>query len=271
MSDFNLCAYFDESQDKSEKVHAIGGFIAPGYEWEALQDKWIARLKPTGVSAFHMTDCECGYREFSDTKGWKPEDRKQLIKDLIEIICRYRVLMVGCGIILDDYKQLPTENGKLGIDEWHLSFQYVLQETARQATPFGAEETVAFFFDWKDKQGNAKDLFFEFQQDNRLEEWHSRLGTITFGHKEFGVPGSIPLLQVADVAAYETRKAIANPITHPHLPERKSLTALRKAEAVGSVSYLENKVLKNILQLKREENEQRSRGAPTLTPEPDLR
>ncbi len=27
---FDLCAYFDESEDKSEKVHAIGGFVAPG-------------------------------------------------------------------------------------------------------------------------------------------------------------------------------------------------------------------------------------------------
>ena len=92
--------YFDESQDKQEKVHAIGGFVGTADEWEELQDKWIARVKPTGVKAFHFADCEePGHGEFSNKKGWKIEDRKQLIKDVIQLLCSQEVLMLGCGII----------------------------------------------------------------------------------------------------------------------------------------------------------------------------
>jgi hypothetical protein len=249
---FDLCAYFDESEDALEKVHAIGGFIAPTHEWDSLQDAWVARVKPTGVSAFHFTDCECGYGEFTEERGWKKEDRLNLIVDLIGLICRYNVYMIGCGVILDDYKGLPTP---LGLDKWHFAFQAVLLEAALQAMPLLSEETVAFFFDWKNKQGNAQDLFLTIQQDQKLGAWRNRLGTLTFGHKEFNAPGSIPLLQIADVAAFETRKALSNPITHPDLKERISFQKLREAEKVGVIMRYDKNVLSKIWQSKKDETE----------------
>jgi hypothetical protein len=248
---FDVRGYFDESQDKQEKVHAIGGFVGPADEWEELQDKWIARVKPTGVKAFHFADCEePGYGEFSVKKGWKIEDRKQLIKDIIQILCSQKVLMLGCGIILDDYKKV--QNGQQGKDRWHFAFQAVLLEAAHQIDEFPREETVAFFFDWRNKRGEAEGIFKEFQRTEKLEV-RDRLGTITFGHKEFDTPGSIPLLPVGDVAAFEIRKAIANPITHPHLGERKSLLKLKGAKRIGLVLRYEGKVLRKIWKLKLKE------------------
>ena len=249
--------YGDESEDPAGKVIAIGGFIGRADEWDELQEKWIARVKPTGASAYHMTDCENGRGEFGDDKGWKAEDRLQLTIDLIELITQHDIFLIGLGLLLDDYRDLGSVNDdgmKLGHDKWHMVFQGILQEAAnRVGDTAPQEETVAFFFDWKQKQG-AADFLFNYTKDlTRLKPWHKRLGTHTFGHKEFDVPGSVPLLQVADIAAVETRKAIAHPITHPHLKERKSLTRLKQAGNVWAIKYLDAPVLRAIYELKREE------------------
>jgi hypothetical protein len=159
------------------------------------------------------------------------------------------------AVMLDDYKTLPplTNDGKmLGHDKWHMAFQFVLHEACLkvgdEAPP---EETVAFFFDWKTKRGVANKLF---EYSKRLDKpWSKRLGTVTFGHKEFDVPGSIPLLQVADIAAVESRKVLANKITHPELPERRSLTRLKQAGRVWSIQYLDKPVIDMLYEDKRRE------------------
>ena len=249
--------YADESEDKDGKVHAIGGFIGFRDEWEIFEERWTGRLKPTGVNAYHMTDCECGFGEFSDKNGWTKTDRDQLTTDLIEIICEHDIFMIGAGVLLDDYRQFgPVDNEKVGLGagKWNFVFQYIVQEACRrvgdQAPP---EQIVSFFFDWKDKHGTADSLFAHMQCDDRLQSWHKRLGTVAFGHKEFDVPGSIPLLQVADIAAVETRKAIGNPITHPHLRERRSLSRLKQAGRIWSIKYFERPVLEVMYELKRAE------------------
>ena len=125
--------YGDESEDKQEKVIAVAGFIGQATEWERLQEEWIARLKPTCVSAYHMTDCEGGWGEFSDKKGWTKRDRDQLTIDLIEMICHRDIFLLGMGVLLDDYKDIPPVNDKgelLGHDKWHSAFQLLVFEAA---------------------------------------------------------------------------------------------------------------------------------------------
>ncbi|MGH9403305.1 MAG: hypothetical protein ACRD2P_14490 [Terriglobia bacterium] len=247
--------YGDESEDKEEKVHAIAGFIGFAEDWDRLQEEWISRVKPTGVSAYHMTDCDNGWGEFSEKKGWTKTDRDQLTKDLIEMICRHGVYLIGMAVMLDDYKTLQPLNDEgemLGHDKWHLAFQFVLREAcSRVGDEAPPKETVAFFFDWKTKQGVAKRLFDYTMGLDRLQPWHKRLETLTFGHKEFDVPGSIPLLQVADIAAVESRKVLANSITHPHLPERRSLARLKECNRVWSIRYLDKPVIDMLYEDKR--------------------
>lgn len=250
--------YADESEDKQGKVLTVAGFIGEGDEWEHLQDEWIARVKPTGVSAYHMTDCESGYGEFSDKNGWKKPDRDQLTIDLIEIICRHNILMLGMGVLLEDYADIPpVKDGELlGHDKWHSAFQLLIFDAANRidAQPeMPPEDTIAFFFDWKMKQGAANDIFNFTKEDLRTKPWRKRLGTLTFGHKEFDVPGSLPLLQCADIAAVESRKTLGNPITHPHLPERKSMARLKEAGKVWSIKFLDKPVLRAMYESKLEE------------------
>lgn len=189
--------YGDESEDKDSKVLSIAGFLGFAEDWDALQEKWIARVKPTGVSAYHMTDCDNGWGEFSKSNGWTALDRRQLTIDLIEIVTQHRILMIGLSMLLDDYRNisvLPGSDTALGGDKWHALFQgilmYAVECMGAEAPP---EETIAFFFDWKQKQGGANFFFDNIRNEKRLSDWRTRLGTLTFGHKEFNVHGSVPI------------------------------------------------------------------------------
>lgn len=252
----NFRSYCDESEDKDGNVHVVGGFIGEATEWDRLEEKWIARIKPAGISAFHMTDCNANQGEFSKEKGWTKQDCTQLTIDLIGLINQHNIFMYGVGVLLHDYRAIPPVNDegmKLGKDKWHMTFQSLLHDLALAVEPFDKEETIGFFFDWRAKQGAADDIFKFTQEDSRLGDWRKRLGTLTFGHKEFDVPGSIPLLQVADIAAVEAQKKISIPITHPHLGERRSFIALREAKRVMRVSCFNKAVLEIMYELKREE------------------
>lgn len=246
--------YGDESEDKDEKVFGMAGFIGRAEEWDELQGDWIARVKPTGISAYHMIDCECGRGDFS---GWPKPQRDQLTIDLIQLILKRELFMLGFTVMLDDYRSLPPvndENVLMGKDEWHLMFQAICMRAAEQAVPFPKEESVAFFFDWKEKNGDAFKLIDEFRSDERLGEWRHRLGTLTFGHKEFDVPDSIPLLQTADIAAVECRKFVGNPLTRPDLPHpRKSFEALEKADRILSIKVLKKEIMQEMYADKRRE------------------
>lgn len=247
--------YADESEDKDCKVFAIGGIIGFADDLDAFQEAWIARVKPTGVSAYHMTDCECGYGEFKD---WEKEDRDQLTVDLIELICSHEVFVIGTGVLLDDYNRFPPINDEgtpmpFGGGPWHLCFGQIIQEACmRVGDEAPAEWGVSSFFDWKEKRGLAESIYEHTQKEDRLKPWHKRLGTLTFGHKEFDVPGSIPLLQAADIAAVETRKRIGNPITRPDLPLRKSFQRLVERERIWSAKYFTYPVMDVMYQMKRQ-------------------
>jgi len=221
--------YCDESEDKDSKVMSLAGFLGLAEDWDNLQEKWIARVKPTGVSAYHMTDCDNAGGEFADAKGWTKSDRTQLTVDLIELLAQHKVFLLGLSVLLDDYRSLPPFPGTtelLGLDKWHLLFQGIFMYAEMLLGPEAPpDEMIASFFDWKDKQGAAYLFFNDLTNKQETLPWTKRIGTLKFGHKEFDVPGSIPLLQTADIAAVETRKTLANPITNPHLPERKSLGA----------------------------------------------
>jgi hypothetical protein len=247
--------YCDESEDKESKVLSLAGFLGKAEDWETLQEEWITRVKPTGVSAYHMTDCDNGQGEFSDSKGWTKRGRTQLTTDLIEIITKYNVYLLGLSVLLDDYEsipQFPGTNECLGRDKWHLLFQGIFMYAVKLLGPAPQSENIACFFDWKEKKGVAYSIFDDIKSNPNLGEWTKRLGTLAFGHKEFDVVDSIPLLQVADIAAIETRKALANPITHPNLSERKSLTRLKQTGRVWML-HLDNIVLDAMYEQKKKQ------------------
>ena len=152
-----LQTYLDESIDRDHRIFAIGGFIGRADEWRELLFEWIDRIHPSKlprpIKAFHMTDCENGGGDFRDELGWDRESRRQLIIDLIAIICRYNVALFGMGLPIKEYERLdhvdPNKRLKLGYSQYHLLFQSVIRDLVKEMDDgsFGGHPRVAFFFD----------------------------------------------------------------------------------------------------------------------------
>jgi hypothetical protein len=153
----SLQAYLDESADKERRIFSIGGFIGRADEWTSLLLEWIDRIRlhrlPHPIKAFHMTDCEDGGREFRNELGWDDDSRRNLIIDLLEIICKYNVALYSLGMPIKEYELLdpvnPEKGLRLGHTQYHFLFQSVIPDLAREMDESGipAHEDMAFFFD----------------------------------------------------------------------------------------------------------------------------
>jgi hypothetical protein len=207
-------AYMDESSDKESRLFCIGGFVGRADAWMDLMHRWIERLRPhqlpNPIKAFHMTDCENAGGEFRDELGWDRDSRKQLIIDLLEIICGYPVAMFGVALPLKEYFSLDPINDqgdKLGKSQYHFLFQSALADLASEleTTDFLPYDNIAFFFDRNSPYEYwANRLHKEIKEDKRLK-WRHRIGSLKFESKE-----KLRLLQVGDIGAYESMKHMAN-------------------------------------------------------------
>jgi hypothetical protein len=249
-----ISAYADESYEKDKRVVAIGAFVGESQEWQVLLANWIDRLRPTNlpnpITAFHMTDCETGNGEFSDELGWNHQSRRELIIDLIGIIRARRVALFGVGLRLEDYNSLEQIDGKpIGKTEYHLLLQAVMCGISLELEAAMAPrwETVAYFFDRNGRHEHwANQIHKETQNDARIH-WRTRIGPLTFQSKEV-----LRLLQVADVAAYETMKYLTN-VIFSEGRSRKSFEVLAEANRVAKIEFYDGNTLRAIVENKKAE------------------
>lgn len=245
-----LQAYMDESSDKERRIFTIGGFIGRADEWRELLFDWIDRIEPrklpNPIRAFHMTDCENGGGEFRDELGWDRDSRRQLIIDLLDIICRYNVGLFGLGLPIKEYELLdpvnPEKGLKLGYSQYHLLFQLVLREMASEMEEggFPGHEEIAFFFDRNSPHEFwANHLHKRMQQED--EPRCRRIGPLTFHNKE-----RMRMLQVADVGAFESMKSITN-IAYKEGRTRKSFDKLLATDHIWRISKLNSDGLKQMV------------------------
>src|ERR1051325_2091543 len=80
---FVLSAFGDESSDeKHQRVFAVGALFGEQHQWDALEEKWLARM-PKGVH-FHAADCESDHGDFA---RFAHQENKSLYKDLTQLLC----------------------------------------------------------------------------------------------------------------------------------------------------------------------------------------
>jgi len=255
-----LQGYMDESADKDARIFCIGGFFGRSDEWSPLLLEWVDRIQPHRlphpIKAFHMTDCENGGGEFRDELGWDRDSRKQLIIDLIQIICRYTVGMFGMGLPIQEYEALDpvttnpsNDKGiKLGGGQYRFLLQSVMADLAieMEDTAFPAHEDIAFFFDRNSPHESWANILHK-EMQNCGRPWSRRIGSLTFDSKE-----KLRLLQVADVGAYECRKYIVNHIFKEGRT-RKSFETLKDRHRIWKIAAFNKDNLKEMLEDKQEE------------------
>lgn len=228
-----LEAYFDESfQGKEDRrLATIAGYVSQADVWKNFNRDWRKKvLRPFGIKAFHMADCENGYGEF---KGWPKEKRTEIVKTAMPIITAKTRFGIAVSVVVADFEHV-TNHGKQTWGHPYLQSPYafcffaVIQGLSREMGRFIlSQKPIVVFFDIKKGAAHETERHFnDFRQSplsfNR--EWQQRLVRFRYAD-DF----STPPLQAADVLAYEGGKHTHHRLYEPtKYPVRKSLEVLRQ-------------------------------------------
>lgn len=85
----------DSSDEKKERVCAIGVVFGDEHQWKSVECAWQSRL-PKGVP-FHANDCESDRGDF---KAFSHKENKALYRDLVGMLCESHLHGVTIAIDL---------------------------------------------------------------------------------------------------------------------------------------------------------------------------
>src|SRR6266581_652391 len=110
---FGMLSYYaDESYNNL--VMCVGGWLAPDGLWDEIEPKWKQRIEYENrisakkgfppISRYHASDCSNLKNEFDPAKGWSIPRQIRLVKKLVGIIGKKRLVGIGVGTSLQDYR-----------------------------------------------------------------------------------------------------------------------------------------------------------------------
>jgi len=199
--------YFDESGDLDEPPHifCVSGYYLTSEAAMEMDAAWREVLGRFEIPYFHMVDCAHGSGVFSAVA--KPE-RVKVVKELIGIIKKYTIegfSAICHGTIVDGHKKAPNAYA-LGVDMCMKAIESFMEMRRDYRT------TAYFFESGHSHSGHAY---------NYVAAELKRLGaTLTFGDK-----AGIPLLQAADLLAWQSAKYVKDRIGNKR-PPRKDFESL---------------------------------------------
>jgi hypothetical protein len=99
-------AYFDASGTPADTVLTMAGYVSDVRKWTKFEQCWKTILQRENVSAFHMTDCISGQKEY---KGWTKERRGQFLHDLSECAIKYTNKRFSASVIISGFDRADRE------------------------------------------------------------------------------------------------------------------------------------------------------------------
>jgi Protein of unknown function (DUF3800) len=209
-----LKCYSDESgchEGDDSNLFVLAGYLLEEINWEHFAEEWDAQLaRDFPIDFFHMADAEYGDGVFA---GIREEFRQRKVKDLAEVIWRYRPVPVAVSLDKRDYDRIVRGAVRPDCDSPYALLLYQLMRgicefQKRRATVHGREcEPVEFVFD--------RQLPEEF----RVLSWYEGLcevvpepiRTILSNTPVFRDDRKILPLQAADMLAWHVRREVEFP------------------------------------------------------------
>ena len=208
-----LSVFGDESADETQqRVFAVAGVIGSEGAWAELEAKWVARI---GGIPFHAADCESGH---GDYRGMPEEERQNLYRDLAILLAESGLGGWGFAIDLSAQRRVFPEAPDIS---YYKCFLEVVQ-AMRNCAVYN-KETLCFTFDMRRVSEHNTALLY-----NMLPAIPSFKECI-FPTIAFECSRDTPRLQVGDLLARETMKALDNQIGPIQRKPRKSWLALYNA------------------------------------------
>ena len=130
------CCLDESSDGKSERVFAVGGFIAPHLVlWAEAERLWQNRLDRDGLAYFRSVDCQNvhgPFEKFRAKKNQLSRSERQKVdsirSDLIQVIIKCGLMGFGFGLLMADYREIKKRGrkGALGDAPYHLAYQLAM-------------------------------------------------------------------------------------------------------------------------------------------------
>lgn len=151
-------SYIDESRGPNQ-TFALGCAIAKGTEWTWIRRDWKRcldrknrELKLQGrkrISRYHASDCESRVGEFLQ---WDVPEKNNFVKELISIISKHHIHIVGFRLDLTDLLELfpqidanYAEKAAYGVLAWLL-----FPEVVKEAYHFDSQPVVKLVYEHGD-------------------------------------------------------------------------------------------------------------------------
>ena len=196
--------YFDESEDKKQKLLCVAGYLFTKEKCAILEKKWSSVLAREGLPFFRMVDCAHGEGVFKD---FKLPRRIAIQTELMRLLVEH--MEVGYAISFDmRFAHLCPSALSHGIKVVHpysLCAWFCLVQGRSWAEKNGFDGDIAYFFEagqQHEKQANHI-MNTVFKKDN-LRAFY-RYAAHAFLPKESAVP-----LQCGDILAWQWSKQIKN-------------------------------------------------------------
>jgi hypothetical protein len=223
--------FCDESYDspKSKRVagapplepksYVVGGFVGDPNAWARVDGLWREKNKRVGVSRFHASHLNAGTYEFEGRgKNWRIRYSRDILRILKER--KRRLHGVSCGIYVDDYRRIISQEGQVKMGHPYLiclktAVVRVAEQMSDPEHGFSLEDRFTVILDRNPLDAEAIKVFYG-MKNNPAFRYSSRLEDCIAADAETFVG-----LQAADFAAYETFRLMHG--------KRNGIMAIRQA------------------------------------------
>jgi len=194
----------DESYDSRKdppydaKTYVVAGFFSEARIWEKVERRWKNANERFRVPRYHASHLNAKTYEY---EGWSDAEKIRYSKQMVRIIKDQKMKMhaVSCGLQVDDYREIISEQGRLNFGPPYLAcFKTCLTMIATEMRDFAPEDQFAVVLDQNPFQHLAVKIFYDLKKDPTYK-YRSRFATCTPGEAEEHIA-----LQPADLIAYET-------------------------------------------------------------------
>lgn len=229
-------AYIDESIGKN-RTFALGCVIANDSVWQHTNQAWkrclrrknrqLTRQGRPRVSRYHAADCESRFGEF---KGWDVSEKNAFVAELISIVNRHHIHIVGFTVYLEDLAEFYPQIEKENVEKvaYGVLATLLFSEIVEQASQISRQPAIKIVYEHGEVAQNMGYAYNSMKSQKSFGE--------LFDSIEKNNWKVIPL-QIADLIAFETMKDRDNlkgPVTRNR---RLSLQAILSGKLAGAKGF----------------------------------
>jgi len=197
-------AFCDESYThhaSDKRIYSIAGFIGSPEAWAPFSERWMALLRPKGLTHFHMTAYENNSGPFENMPA---DEAAALFNSLIDVIVDTDIYPFAASLEIEKWDELPDDAKESGRNPYMVLLGMLIRRIPLDIhAPDGSHDVkVHFICEFPPEKGFVEECLRGFADTMESDDpCASRLLGLDFrgkmAHREF---------DAADIIAYATMK-----------------------------------------------------------------